>query len=362
MNQKGTTLVEVLASITIISMCTAILYGSFSTIISFIQDSNLIKDASNSMMSVIEGGETDTNVSKTVKQINYKISYKNESGLSKTVNVKSSLGTYKSNLIDKVILKSFVDRKNALVGDYADYRTLMDNVKELNDARLDQEKKFLNSGYLFTFMGYSLVPNYILNDYSSSGEYFGKYRFQESKFDAFPSSLLPSSMKDGSDYFVRIMYPWDYQNSIEDKAAHQGGPIIFLSKSNVDRDEPTNCVTEKKCVNNICRWETTCDTKMEVVHIIYDYTSDTWYYNPTTGYQISISDIGSYKKEMETGFSYNGSFSYFTCFESSGGVSDPSKPLLDHIKSSNSGWKYLNIQEEYDGGDIDYCWQDIKKK
>ena len=59
MNRKGYTLIEVIVSISMLSIASITLAGSFGTIIHFFKKSNEAKTASNTIYSYIEGSRED---------------------------------------------------------------------------------------------------------------------------------------------------------------------------------------------------------------------------------------------------------------------------------------------------------------
>lgn len=328
MNEKGTTLIEVMASILILSISAAVLYGGFSTIINFIQESNSIKNASNEMMNVIEGKSESKNVTYDSKNVIYYL--KTADG--DNIKVNSNLGTFKTNYSDDVVLKSFVSKKNKVLGDDEEYKLMLERVNLLNDTRKSEEKEFESGAAIWS---YCYVP---MNVFGSIGEY-----------SEFPSNLLPTNMR-GEKYYIRLLYPWDYasqRQGSQDERAHMGGPLIYLSKYNIMYNDEINCTSGNKY----------CNPFLDTVNFIYDYTANegegVWYYHEGSNYQVDASTMGGTFPLIlggkADGFYLNGNSPVFDNFDE----------LLKHIKNPVNRWKVLNLKEEYDGTNIDDCWQAV---
>lgn len=331
MNEKGTTLIEVMASIMILSISAAALYGGFSTIINFIQESNSIKNASNEMMNVIEGKSESEDVTYKSEDVTYYL--KTSEG--DNIKVNSNLGTFKANYSDNVVLKSFVSKKNKVLGDDENYKLMMDHVDLLNEKRKSSEKYYESSVELW---GYCFVPM--------------KVFYELSKYSEFPSDLLPTSMKSGN-YYIRILYPWDYSSQSTgsvDQMAHTGGPLIYLSKYNVLYNEGLNC--------KIVAGNRKCDPFLDTVNFIYDYTANdgkgVWYYHDGNNYQVdAYTQAGNYaitQGGSADGFYLNGNSPAFENWDG----------FIEHVKNPVNRWKVLNMKEEYDGTNIDDCWQAVQ--
>ena len=344
MNEKGTTLIEVMASIMILSISAAALYGGFSTIINFIQESNSIKNASNEMMNVIEGKSESEDVTYKSEDVTYYL--KTSEG--DNIKVNSNLGTFEANYSDNVVLKSFVSKKNKVLGDDENYKLVSSYIDRLNNKRIEIERGLDASGFTES-IGYAYVPGSVYSSLTS--------------YDVFPSELLPSSLKNVKDYYIRILYPWDYVyqgSGSQDERVHMGGPLIYLSFTNAVLDEETNiCKPEGgynedgKPIGNII-----CEPHMDTVNLVYDYTADDgkgrWYYHEGTNYQVISSTLGTFEaaktKGGANGFFKNGSSPIFENWDE----------LREEIKNPVNRWKYLNEQEEYDGTNIDDCWQPVQ--
>lgn len=335
MNEKGTTLIEVMASILILSISAAALYGGFSTIINFIQESNSIKNASDEMMNVIEGKSESEDVTYKSEDVTYYL--KTSEG--DNIKVNSNLGTFKANYSDNVVLKSFVSKKNKVLGDDEKFKEMCTSVIKLNETRTKVEESYHE--FLKELYGFGLTPKVIYD--------------QISKYDEFPSELLPSILKSNREHYIRILYPWDYTyqgDGSEDERAHMGGPLIYLSISN----NPVDSQTDKNC--QITSQGKICDPNLEAVNVVYDYTANDgrgrWYFHEGGNYQVNTSSLGTYDasriKGAANGLYKNGSSPIFESWDE----------LLADIKNPINGWKYLNEQEEYDGTNIDDCWQPVQ--
>lgn len=120
MNEKGYTLLEVIVSISMLTIASITLAGSFGTIIHFMQKSNEVKEASNAMYGMAEGSETVEHAKVKTTPVNITINDK----VIKDV----AYNQYTSDITDDVDLKTLSFEKN-------------DNLKNLFQIFLDNVDK-----------------------------------------------------------------------------------------------------------------------------------------------------------------------------------------------------------------------------
>lgn len=224
MNKKGYTLVEVIVSISILSIASITLAGAFSTIAHFMIKSNGVKEASNEMYSKIEGEKTDSNIKEsTPENTKYEIALSTGK-----IEVNGTLITnqYKEN--DEVYLSEF---KNKIVKNI----NVTDEAKKLYDLAKQYEQDSIVCAQC-NIDGYIHVFNKIKEDCSN-------------QFTEFPNDKLPINM---TNQYIKIYYPWEMSKG--NKLEFHGEPFIYLSSHEDARQEN------------------------EDIKIFYNFLDKTWYY------------------------------------------------------------------------------------
>ena len=129
MNKKGYTLVEVIVSISMLTIASITLAGSFGTIIHFMQKSNEVKEASNAMYGMAEGSETVEHAEVKTIPVNITIN-------DKVIN-DVAYNQYTSDLTDDVDLKTLSFEKNENLKN--SFQTFLNNVDKA-EQECDDDK------------------------------------------------------------------------------------------------------------------------------------------------------------------------------------------------------------------------------
>lgn len=313
MNKKGMTLIETVASIFILSIAGLIIMTGFSTVINIIGNASKIKNASDAMLSYAEKTD-DNNIRKTVKDqsIDFGYSIHNEKN---TINVNGKVNILTSKLKDGVSLKVLKDDIKELVKETDDYvnnrAAAKDLVKTVKTYMQDQGGKF--DGFIQNEI---LHPLYI-DRYSTSAV--------DRTWPVFKTNLLPKAVRnEASTLYMKPVFPWDYYDGIDVKKDNM---LVFLSKYNNTPKESYD------------------DINQEIIHIIYDYDDDEWYYYPGNDLIVHYSN-----SPEEPGLEVHGNRLDITNWIK----------LKEYIKQGN-GWKILDKNVEFDPLDPDASWRDVTK-
>ena len=304
MNRKGYTLIEVIVSISMLSIASITLAGSFGTIIHFFKKSNEAKTASNTIYSYIEGSREDDITVNIENVSSIPISY-SINGIS----VSGTLNDYKYKNNDDVNLKYISVKKIIKLASTESYKNLSDLMKcyiALKDT-LKNGISELNFEDYNTKISAEIYKQELTSD--------GKILKVANSFPKFDKDLLPSSMI--GDYYIKIFYPWEYNQY---GSIIHGEPIIYLSKN-----------------NNL-------NSNEENILVIYDYTEDKWYFQNNSGLTIKTNEnsiSGSWNDTAET-INYfigkNGNYKYYK------NMDEIHEELIDPV----FGWKCLDKNAEYD--------------
>lgn len=225
MNKKGYTLVEVIVSISILSIASITLAGAFGTIIHFMTKSNQVKEASNEMYKKIESNEANAKVKELI----------NNPGQQYEIDVNGTklypTGTFIYNQYeenDEVHLAQF---KNT----YIKTINATDVAKEMYNAAKKYETNIVVCENC-SVEGYIEVFNKIKEDYQND-------------FPQFPKEKLPLNIV--TNQYIKIYYPWELKNG---QTIKHGQPFIYLSEFS------------------------TSEQIDESIKIFFNYEDNCWYY------------------------------------------------------------------------------------
>lgn len=308
MNKKGMTLIEMIATILILSIASLTLFGGFSTVINIMGNSGRIKNNSDMLLSYAEETK-DEDIKTKVESNDLEISYAISSP-------------------DRTVT---VERKAAVLNIKGDENLHLKYLKKTEDLQKIKETEIYNNfqGVMRTFysklqqakkaaddsLGNSLPYNDFLKKF---------YLFEMTgSWVQFPTKLIPKSYSDnlaGQSLYVLPYFPWDIEQG---QFFEHGGLLIFLNQNNED-------------VNAL--------KGTAYLRIIYDYENDKWYYCDKDNYRLIYGDYtldGKVLFDVEN----NG---FIKSWED-----------LRHIfKNPKNGWKVLDIEAEYNSNS-DTFWKNV---
>ncbi|MEG1732572.1 MAG: hypothetical protein RR925_09700 [Erysipelotrichaceae bacterium] len=332
MNHKGSTLIEMVMAILIISIAGIMILGGFSATLRVMSNGNKIKNASDTMLSVAEktnDAALNSKVNAVPSEIYYTIN--NVNNTSSQIRVKADLNTLNVTENKDIYLKSFQSSLLTRVKDTNEYITLMKNVEKL----INKTKKAMNEREDFHIKYYT--NTFLIDTYIWENEY-------QKNWDQFPTVLLPEALKSKvsatSPYFLKVSFPFDY----------------YLK---LDIGKPMDCIPvpgEGEMMIYI-GLQGKSTTNIEQLLLMYNYKDGTWYYYP---YPVEENDnIISYPK-------YRQSYIERTINANIGLRIGESKKydrasilsydaFITHIKTN--GWLSLQTEEFLDANNSDNIWK-----
>lgn len=244
-NNHGMTLMETIIAIMILSIAGLMILSGFSAVIKTMGRSASFKNDSDILLSYAEkSGSADLNskVSEKSKKISYSIITSSQT----RVDVNGTLKSYQIKGSNLVTLQSIQGKNPNAVKDtivYADTEERVHKLLEIVNSVL-QEYIRNNPDYL-EINGYNLIL---------------KAAYGQMRYPVFEKTLLPSELKqyasEAKPFYIKACFPWEYRVSKNGKVTH-GGMLVYLNQDG----SPIST-----------------ETADEILHIIYDYNSDIWYY------------------------------------------------------------------------------------
>ncbi|MEG0328793.1 MAG: hypothetical protein RR537_00960 [Longicatena sp.] len=328
MNHKGSTLIEMVMAILIISIAGIMILGGFSATLRVMSNGNKIKNASDTMLSVAEK-TNDTKVHDKVTNQTIKTSYEIKNLNNETnpveVNVKINTISVKNNKDVNLKTVESYNKSKITVGETESYKKLMADTKKLmaNVDAGDLECKRLNPLYNISPRNETVLKKYVYFEY-----------YNEKGWDLFPKDLLPVDLKNNSEVqYLKPAFPWDY--SINNKATH-GDKFIYFSKG-IAPDSGIYGGTTKDNYN---------------LSIVFDPIDEIFYYYPKSNSNDKYILYFYSLDVKKTNIGINKDF-YKTW---------SNKEFINYIKNQgkNDGWKVLDAEALYDIDDPDTMWKPLK--
>lgn len=311
-NTKGMTLMEVMMAIFILSIAGLIITTGIAAVIRVMGDANTVKDQSDMLLSKAE--KTDSDLDALVKEtpsVLEKTTISNN--FHNSVDVEYQITEYDMILNGKVSLKAF---------NFADttVKDKIDDFQKKVNSFYSKVKGRATTGLAMASRSGGL--NYIFNKtVIGPPPLDGPPPFtNEEDYIPYPSDLLPSAEK-GTTYYLSAYYPWEHPfiTSIP------SNPLIYLSTYAGFRDfGEVNAVSE-------------------AIHFVYNYETESWYYNAGDDYKITYAYTDYYTKSIPT-FSYKGKREILSWNEFK-------------IHLSNSDWKKLDMDAQFNPGKPDDIWK-----
>lgn len=313
MNKKGMTLIEMVVTLLILSIASTMLLGGFATIIRIMGNASEVKNASNTLLSYLEGTddkdvEKEVDTSSVSTPLTYTIKKSGATSNERTIDVVGTIQTFKTKKEDDIKLTKLGSEKNILVKEKNFYKQLTYNITYLMNVCQREEKKIEGIGFPNT----SIPPKLDINE----------LRYANT-FDVFPKGLLPGILVDETSYYLLPAYPWDLTKDGE-ISGESGGKLLFVS----------NKIQSAKDYDN----------KEFYINIIYDYNSGRWYFYPYQRYKLTTkkdSSIPQLSHDGDSSFIFN--------------VNNYEK-FIEHVKNKSNGWLELNINKKYTNR-TDDLWQ-----
>lgn len=307
MDKKGMTLIEMIATIFILSIASLTLFGGFSAVINIMGNSGRIKNNSDMLLSYAE--ETgDEDIKAKIESDDLRLSYTISSpDRTVIVNRKGAVLNIKGD--ESTHLKYMKKTENSQkVKDTDIYNDFQNNLQEFK-LKLQDAKKAADD-----YLGNNAPYNQFLK---------GLYMDDLTTWVKFPTELLPSSYADhlaGQSLYVLPYFPWEIAQG---QFYEHGGLLIFLNQNNID-------------VNSL--------KGTTYLHIIYDYEKDTWYYCNKDSYRLLY---GEYTVDGKAIFD----------IENNGFIKSWAD-LRNIMRNPKNGWKVLDVEAEYND-ERDSFWKDV---
>lgn len=315
MNNKGTTLLETVMAILILSIASTIIITGTLRVIRVMSEGNEIKNNSDIMLSYAEKTDDATTRLKVKNDIS-KPMYIIYDGNGKRIEVENTLSTLHVIGDEKINLKAIRGYEGLLVKDTHSYLDSIAFTRKLMDNIQQSIHELVEGGLAENSFSYNETLRSVFFNMGSS-------------WGAFSGDLLPKEL--GGQYYIHASFPWDSAD-VEEFTYTHGGTLICLSKHNIEPYDKGN-FSEK-----------------EVVRIVYDHAGN-WYYYPNNdgkyavSYNWLIEDQGInnfWVKNTSTGI-YENSIASWDDF-------------LIHIKTEKNGWEKLDKESLFKRDDIDSSW------
>lgn len=306
MDNKGYTLLEVIMSITILSIASLMLFTGFMSILNFMEKSNMVKNASNALLSYAEGDATEE-VKKKVQMDIAPVTYTIKSDLDTDIKVNTKKGILTPSDGTDIILRNLSNSYLRLLSSYDEYKT---------GNKLSVDLFNICMGYVDSEFYDGISYNDILKQILD-GKPLGNQ-----KWDVFASNLLIEEYR--SQTFIAPIFPFEKNLG----NITNGDLLIYLSSG--DATYKFN------------------ESFRDPLHYFYNYDKQSkqgdWYFTDSNKYQLKYSDEVNSVALFVTNNGVEERFNSYTEFIAS-------------VKgSSKAEWKKLNGNAEFDGKDSSNIW------
>lgn len=314
-NNKGTTLIETVMAILILSTAGVIILTGIAAVIRVMGDANTVKNQSNVLLSKAE--KTDADLSEEVKETASDlngITFSNGKGV--IVKADFKITQYDMMKDGEISLKAIRTKTLSKVDP--------DVVNKANSFYL----KVTDYAYRLSKSGRNTYgANGVFDNYSPAGDDGIPLKpLGAEDYILYPKEVLPKK-EQSTPYYLKAFYPWEHVFGTNYDPYNL---IIFLSRyQDYVKNDSFDITTVRK----------------EYLHFVYNYETREWYYYEGNDYQIVYAQV--YIWRGTPGISYKGD-EY--------AISSWSK-LKEHLQIESYGWKKLDMDAIFNPSNPDDIWK-----
>ena len=299
-NTRGTTLLETVVAIFILSIAGIMIISGMSVVIRMMSNANTVKDHSDSLLSYAERSSNNT--------------IKNKVSENKTLYNSYKIANDKHTSVNSKIYISELNIKDSKVSLNKVSNAVLPLVSEKFPSLSSSSLMFYNKAQA---EANKITDTETYNNSLTSSEF--------SSLQEFPSELLPSEALRSTAKYMKVFYPWEYRNDAGVMEKHEG-TFIYLDSGN----QLANIGDSSKIID---------------IHVIYDYDDKTWYYHPRDGYKLFTMNSYNTIRDGYSSLQYNGTW-----------IMSWKEFMEDYVKVDDSDWLALDMNGTFDSSNPLASW------